>query len=65
VDKKGDFLKFVKTLVVFDLAQRLIRDYVGDLYVPGRSRSMTFDENCVCNICNATINQDNLYYTKW
>jgi hypothetical protein len=65
VDKKGDFLKFVKTLVVFDLAQRLIRDYVGDLYVPGRSRSMTFDENCVCNIWNATINQDNLYYTKW
>jgi hypothetical protein len=65
VDKKGDFLKFVKTLVVFYLAQRLIRDYVGDLYVPGRSRSMTFDENCVCNIWNATINQDNLYYTKW
>jgi hypothetical protein len=65
VDKKGDFLKFVKTLVVFDLAQRLIRDYVGDFYVPGRSRSMTFDENCVCNIWNATINQDNLYYTKW
>lgn len=65
MDKDGDFFTFVKTLGVFDLAHGIIRDYGGDLYVPGRSRSITFDENCVCNIWNATINQDNLYYTKW
>jgi hypothetical protein len=45
VDQNGNLLEFGKTLGVVDLAQGIIRDYDGDLNIPGRSRSLTFDEN--------------------
>lgn len=65
VDKEGNVIPFGKVLGYTDLAGWIIRDFDGDINVPGISRCMSFYENGVCNVSGSTINEATIHEMQW
>ncbi len=66
VDKERNVIPFGKVLGYTDLAGGIIRDFDGDINVPGISRCMSFYENGVSNVSGSTINEANtIHEMQW